>query len=49
MTTQKAENGSDSIVGKLLAPFNDKFTVDSVFKNKNVSEFYDLYILQAVK
>ena len=42
MTTQKAENGSDSIVGKLLAPFNDKFTVDSVFKNKNVSEFYDL-------
>lgn len=40
--TQEAESGSDSISGKLIAPIKDKFTTDSVLKNKNVSELYEL-------
>lgn len=42
MLTQQAEGNSDSIGGKLLAPLTDKFTTDSVMKNKNVSKFYSL-------
>ena len=40
--TQEAESGSDSISGKIIAPIKDKFTTDSVLKNKNVSELYEL-------
>lgn len=40
--TQEAESGSDSISGKIIAPIKDKFTTDSVLKNKNVSKLYEL-------
>ena len=40
--TQAAESGSDSFIGKLLAPIKDKFTVDSSLKNQNISDFYSL-------
>lgn len=42
MLTPQAENGSDSIVGNMIAPLRDKFTTDSVLKNQNISDFYDL-------
>jgi hypothetical protein len=42
MLTPEAENGSDSIMGDILAPFNDKFTTNSTLNNQNVSDFYDL-------
>lgn len=42
MMTQQAEGNSDSMGAKLLAPLADKFTTDSVMKNKNVSKFYSL-------
>ena len=42
MMTQQAEGKSDSMGAKLLAPLADKFTTDSVMKNKNVSKFYSL-------
>ena len=42
MLTSQAENGKDDIVNKVLAPISDKFTVDSIMKNKNISKFYKL-------
>lgn len=41
MLTPEAERGDSSLVGNMIAPFNDKFTVDSAFDNKNVSNFYE--------
>jgi len=40
MITQQAENGSGTIGEKLIAPLTDKFSVDSVMKNQNVSDLY---------
>lgn len=42
MMTPKAENGSDSIGGKVISPLIDKFTTDSVMNNKYVGDFYDV-------
>lgn len=42
MMTPEAERGGDSIVGKLVSPWVDKFTTDSVLNNQNVTDFYDL-------
>ncbi len=41
MLTPEAERGDNSLGGKLLAPWKDKFTTDSVMNNQNVSDFYD--------
>lgn len=41
MMTPKAENATDSKLGKLIAPFTDKFTTDSVINNQNVSDFHE--------
>lgn len=40
--TQESESPNDSIIGKTLAPISDKFVTDSVMKNQNVSDFYEL-------
>ncbi len=40
MMTQQAETGTDNVGSKLLAPLTNKFTVDSVMKNQNVSDLY---------
>ena len=42
MMTQQAETGSDSVAEEILAPLTNKFTVDSVMKNQNVSDLYSL-------
>ncbi len=42
MLTPEAERGDDSLAGNTLAPLKDKFTTDSVMKNQNVSDFYDI-------
>lgn len=41
MMTQQAENRTDSLLGELISPLTDKFTVDSVMKNQNVSDLYE--------
>ena len=41
MLTPEAESG-DGTLGKLIAPWKDKFSTDSVMNNQNVSDFYDL-------
>jgi hypothetical protein len=41
MMTQQAETGKDNIGEKLIAPLTNKFTVDSVMKNQNVSDLYE--------
>lgn len=41
MFTPQAESGDNSRAGNLIAPLKDQFTTDSVFKNQNVSDFYD--------
>jgi ribosomal protein S18 acetylase RimI-like enzyme len=40
MMTQQAETGTDSLGENLIAPLTNKFTVDSVMKNQNVSDLY---------
>lgn len=40
MMTQQAETGSDSLLEELMSPLTNKFTVDSVMKNQNVSDLY---------
>lgn len=40
MMTQQAETGTDNIGEKIIAPLTNKFTVDSVMKNQNVSDLY---------
>lgn len=40
MMTQEAETGSDSLLEELMSPLTNKFTVDSVMKNQNVSDLY---------
>ena len=40
--TPKAERGDNSALGNIIAPFKDKFTTDSVLKNQNVSDFYEM-------
>ena len=42
MITPESETGDDSVMDYVTAPFRDKFTTDSVLKNQNVSDFYDL-------
>ena len=42
MLTPEAESGDDSFIGNMIAPLKDMFTTDSVLKNQNVSDFYDL-------
>lgn len=42
MLTPEAENGSDSLLGNMIAPWKDEFVSDGVLKNQNVSDFYDL-------
>ncbi len=42
MMTPKAESGADSPLDYAIAPWKDAFTADSVLKNQNVSDFYDL-------
>ena len=42
MLTPRAENGSDSILGDILAPLNDQFTTNSTLNNQNITDFYDL-------
>lgn len=37
--TPKAESGDDSVMGKLGAPFRDKFTTDSVLNSQIVTDF----------
>lgn len=38
--TPRAESGSDSILGKVLNPFRDKFTTDPVLNNRVTDDFY---------
>lgn len=40
MYTQEAESGADTFMGKLLAPWKDKFTADAVFDSGIVNDFY---------
>ena len=42
MMTPEAERGNEEWWGDLIAPITDKFTTDSVLKNQNVSDFYDM-------
>lgn len=42
MITPESETGDDNFVDYVTAPFRDKFTTDSVLKNQNTSDFYDL-------
>jgi hypothetical protein len=42
MITPESETGDDSAMDYVTAPFRDKFTTDSVLKNQNTSDFYDL-------
>ncbi len=42
MLTPEAEGGDDSFLGNMIAPLKEMFTTDSVLKNQNVSDFYDL-------
>lgn len=42
MLTPEAEGGTDSVFGKFVSPWVDKFTTDSVLNNQNVTDFYDL-------
>lgn len=41
MITPKAENGSTSAAGKIIAPLKSKFTTDAVLNNQNVTDFSD--------
>jgi len=41
MLTPEAESGDDSLVGNMIAPLKNKFTVDSVMNNQNVSDIYE--------
>lgn len=39
--TPKAERGDNSLLGNIIAPLKDQFTVDSTLKNQNVADFYN--------
>ena len=38
--TPKAERGDDSLLGNIIAPLKDQFTVNSTLKNQNITDFY---------
>lgn len=38
--TPKAERGDDSLLGNMIAPLKDQFTVNSTLKNQNITDFY---------
>ena len=38
--TPRAESGDDSVLGKLLNPFRDKFTTDPILNNRVTDDFY---------
>ena len=42
MLTPEAESEEDTFMGELTAPIRSGFTTDSVIKNQNVSDFYDM-------
>jgi hypothetical protein len=42
MFTPQAEGGDNSLLGNMIAPLKNEFTTDSVLKNQNVTDFYDI-------